>query len=48
MEVFDNDYENYQESLSRDYECQYCGEECNGSFCNSDCQKGYEHDMFND
>lgn len=27
-----------------DHECHYCGEPCNGSFCNRDCKKAYEHD----
>ena len=23
-------------------ECLYCGEECNGSYCNKECKKAYE------
>jgi hypothetical protein len=29
-----------------DSDCNYCGEECENDFCNNDCKKSYEHDMF--
>ncbi|AFM54818.1 hypothetical protein B620_gp40 [Croceibacter phage P2559S] len=28
----------------KENECDYCGEPCNGSFCDSNCRKGYIHD----
>lgn len=47
-EVFDQEYENYQDELGKDSQCKYCGETCSDSFCSKDCQIGYEHDMFDD
>lgn len=32
----------------KDNDCQYCGEPCETEFCDKDCKKGYEYDMFND
>lgn len=23
-------------------ECNFCGEQCNGSYCSRECKKGYE------
>jgi len=28
----------------KENECGYCGEPCEGEFCNKDCKKAYEND----
>ena len=42
MENYDNwklDTSEYPEN-----ECDFCGEPCDGSFCNSQCKKAHEQD----
>lgn len=29
-------------------ECEFCGEPCEKSFCNSDCRKAYDKDNYDD
>lgn len=29
----------------KENECAFCGEECDGEFCSSECKKAYIHDM---
>ena len=28
--------------------CHYCGEDCHKEFCNTECRKAYESDMYDD
>lgn len=47
MEAFDQEYENYQESLNKQSECENCREVCETRFCCSSCESEYTEDWIN-
>ena len=47
MEAFDNEYENYQDSLNDQSECENCREICTTRFCCPSCESEYAEDWIN-
>ena len=39
MDWREQQYENYQEELSKENECSFCGEPCEDTHCSVDCKK---------
>ncbi len=37
-----DDYKQQSPPEAKENHCVYCGEECNGSFCDKECRKAYE------
>lgn len=47
MENYD-DWKTDNPPEEKENECGYCGEECEGEFCDENCKRGYISDMNED